>query len=179
MSIHEVNVIAQSGPDESASPVTERDHIETERTYVGSVLHAANRWRRTRPLAGCVILALGGWFVVRPVIGSASMTLELGAGAIAGYLLGGGMILAALIALVLPAQRHFPALMATMMSVASLPMANLGGWLIGMVLGIIGSGIVFAWTPYTDKQLAKFAARAERRAAAREARRAGRVEAGV
>ncbi|WP_182377983.1 DUF6114 domain-containing protein [Nocardioides sp. WS12] len=179
MSTHEINLIAQSGPDESASPVTEPDHTGTGRSHVGTVLHAANRWRRTRPLAGCVILALGGWFVVKPVIGSASMTLELGAGAMAGYLLGGGMILAALIALVLPAQRHFPALMATLMSVASLPLANLGGWLIGMILGIIGSGIVFAWTPYTDKQLAKFAARAERRAAARDARRAGRVEAGA
>jgi hypothetical protein len=33
-----------------------------------------------------------------------------------------------------------------------------------MFLGILGSGMVFAWTPYTDAQLAKFAERESRRA---------------
>ncbi|KQY57052.1 MULTISPECIES: DUF6114 domain-containing protein [unclassified Nocardioides] len=153
----------------------DQNHAGTdpERSRLGSIVHSVNRFRRTRPFWGCIILALGGWFVLKPVIGSAAMTLELGVGGVSGYILGGGMIAAALIAFVLPAQRHFPALIATMLSVASLPLANLGGWLIGMFLGIVGAGMVFAWAPYSDKQLAKFAARAERRAERKALRKSG------
>lgn len=146
--------------------------LHPTRTRPSALWHAARRFQRTRPFWGCLILALGGWFVLKPVLGSAAMTMELGVGGVSGYLLGGGMIAAALVAFVLPAQRHFPALIAAMMSVASLPLANLGGILIGMIFGIIGSGLVFAWTPYTDKQLAKFAERARRKAEKKALRKA-------
>jgi hypothetical protein len=92
------------------------------------------------------------------------MAMQLGVGGVSGYILGGGMIAAAGVALVRPQQRHFPAIMAMIFSVASLPLANLGGWVIGMLFGIVGSGLVFAWTPFTDEQLARLAARAQRRA---------------
>lgn len=143
------------------------------RSRLSTLWQALTRFRRTRPFWGCLILAWGGWFVLKPVVGSAAMTMELGVGGVSGYILGGGMMAAALVAFVLPAQRHFPAIMAAMMSVASLPLANLGGWLVGMVLGIVGSGLVFAWTPYSDKQLEKFVDRDARRAERRAARRAG------
>lgn len=131
------------------------------------------RFRRTRPFWGSLVLALGGYFVMAPVLGSSmSLLLHLGAGGAAPYLLGGGMMAAAGVSMVAPAQRHFPALMAAACSVASLPLANLGGWLLGMFLGIVGSGLVFAWTPYTDAQLEGFEARDRERAEARAARKA-------
>lgn len=133
--------------------------------------HGFTRLRRTRPFWGSLVLALGGYFVMAPVMGSSmSLLLHLGAAGAAPYLLGGGMLAAAGVSMVVPAQRHFPALMAAACSVASLPLANLGGWLLGMVLGIVGSGLVFAWTPYTEAQLAKFEARDRRRADARAAK---------
>lgn len=133
--------------------------------------HGFARLRHTRPFWGSLVLALGGYFVMAPVMGSSmSLLLHLGASGAAPYLLGGGMLAAAGVSMVVPAQRHFPALMALACSMASLPLANLGGWLIGMVLGIVGSGLVFAWTPYTEAQLARFDARDQRRAEARAAR---------
>lgn len=139
----------------------------------GRARHGFARLRRTRPFWGSLVLALGGYFVMAPVLGSSmSLLLHLGASGAAPYLLGGGMLAAAGVAMVVPAQRHFPALMALACSVASLPLANLGGWLIGMVLGIVGSGLVFAWTPYTEAQLTKFEARDQRRADARAAKAA-------
>ncbi|WP_203336421.1 DUF6114 domain-containing protein [Nocardioides limicola] len=154
-------------------PVATRAAAAPART----LLYPLYRFYRTRPFWGCLLLALGGWFVLKPVLGgSFEFLVHLGARGGAVYILGGGMIVAACVALVMPAQRHFPALMAAGFSVLSLPMANLGGWLIGMLLGIIGSGLIFAWTPYTDEQLAAFAERrrlrAERRAERRTARRA-------
>jgi hypothetical protein len=133
------------------------------------------RFRRTRPFWGALTLALGAYFIARPLLGGTfAFYTTVGIRSITPLLLAGGMVAAAGIALVLPAQRHFPALVAMMLAVASLPLANLGGWLIGMVLGITGAGLVFAWTPFSEKQLTRFAekdaARAEKRAAKQAAR---------
>ena len=134
------------------------------------------RWRRTRPFWGAIVLSLGAWFIMVPVIGGdLAILIEMGIGGISSWLIGLSMFAAAVTALVKPAHRHFPAIVASLMSVASLPLANLGGWLIGMILGIVGSGMVFAWEPYSDRQLARFAARDERRQARRAARRSGRA----
>lgn len=137
--------------------------------------HGFTRFRRTRPFWGSLILLAGAWFIARPLLGGTfEFYTTVGVRSITPLLLAGGMAAAACIALVMPAQRHFPAIVAMMLAVASLPLANLGGWLIGMVLGITGAGLVFAWAPYTDKQLARFAERDARRAERREQRRARR-----
>ncbi|MBU2694240.1 DUF6114 domain-containing protein [Nocardioides sp. WV_118_6] len=133
------------------------------------------RFRRTRPFWGAVILALGAYFIARPLLGGTfEFYTTVGVRSITPLLIAGGMAAAAGIAVVVPAQRHFPAIVALMLAVASLPLANLGGWLIGMVLGILGAGLVFSWTPYSEKQLERFAAkdaaRAERRAQKRTRR---------
>lgn len=142
------------------------------RTLRGGVLDRFTRFRRTRPFWGGIILGLGGFFVARPLLGASwGFYTALGARGLTPIILGLGMIAAAVVAVVQPRQRHFPAVIAMMLSVASLPLANLGGWIIGMLLGIVGSGLCFAWTPYTAKQLARFAERDERRQARREARR--------
>lgn len=137
---------------------------QTSRSRLAAVRHALYRYLKTRPTAGCLLLAAGGWFVLRPVVASTFQFLAyLGVGGAQIYILGGGMIAAALVAFFAPEQRHFPALMAMAFSIASLPLANLGGWLIGMVLGIVGSGLIFAWTPYSDAQLARIEEKQERK----------------
>ena len=133
--------------------------------------HSFHLWRRSRPLWGALLLAWGGYFVIRPVVGSLQFVAGMGTSGLMTYVIGLGMIAAAVTAVVAPAQRHFPAIMAMLLSIVSLPVANLGGWLIGMILGIIGSGLVFAWTPYTDEELAISAAKAERRAERRALKR--------
>lgn len=125
-------------------------------------------WRRSRPFWGAVVLALGGWYILSPVAGNWHSSITLGVGGVSGYILGLGILAAAGIALFMPAQRHFPAIMAAIMSVASLPLANLGGWIIGMALGIVGAGLVFAWTPYTEDELRAKAERAVKRGRAKE-----------
>ncbi|MFT4287168.1 DUF6114 domain-containing protein [Nocardioides sp.] len=145
-------------------------------SFLKGMWQALRRFMRTRPFWGAIILALGGWFVMKPMVGaSLQMVVHMGMRGASPYLLGGGMILAAVFGMFVPAQRHFPAIMAMACSVLSLPFANLGGWVIGMVLGIVGSGLVFAWTPYSPKQLAKFEAKAKRKAGRKAGRRAARA----
>ena len=145
--------------------------IDTPTGRLSRIRRRFTTFRRTRPFWGSLILLGGAWFVARPLLGGTfEFYTTVGVRSITPLLLAGGMAAAALTALVLPAQRHFPAIVAMMLAVASLPLANLGGWLIGMVLGIAGAGLAFAWTPYTDKQLARFAERDAARAARRAAR---------
>lgn len=144
-------------------------------SYLRRALTGFTRFRRTRPFWGSLVLLGGAWFIASPLLGeSLEFYTTVGVRSITPLLLAGGMAAAALVAVVVPAQRHFPAIVAMMLAVASLPLANLGGWLIGMVLGIAGSGLVFAWAPYTEKQLARFAERDARRTARRTAKRAAR-----
>jgi hypothetical protein len=139
---------------------------------------AFTHFRRSRPFWGALILAVGGYFVARPVLGGSwAFYAAVGAKGMAPMMLGVAMAAAAGVCLLLPAQRHFPSVVATMLSIASLPLANLGGWIVGMVLGIVGSALCFAWAPYTDKQLARFAAKEQRKQERRAARHAAKEQA--
>lgn len=138
------------------------------------------RFRRTRPFWGAVILAAGGYFVGAPLLGgSFAFYTTTGADSIIPLVLAFGMCAAAGVAMFAPSQRLFPALVAAAFSVASLPLANLGGWLLGMLFGIAGSSMIFAWAPYTQKQLDRYAARSAARAERRNRRRAGAPTAAI
>lgn len=152
-----------------------QDAVSTDAQEQRSLRQSFRHFRRSRPFWGCIVLLLGGYYVMRPAVGSFALMTELGGGGATVFLLGGGMVTAAFIAFLVPAQRYFPAIMAAMCSVASLPLANLGGWLVGMTLGIIGSGLIFAWTPYTEAEIAADAERQDRRAARRVTSKASRA----
>jgi len=161
----------------TTAEMTENTGSTPSATRLADRLHPRNwrrgfrNFRRTRPFWGSLVLLAGAYFVGHPILGGGfAFVVDLGTKALTPLGLAFGMAAAALVSLFLPSQRHFPAVIATALSIASLPLANLGGWLIGMVLGILGSGLIFAWTPYSDKQLAKFAAKAERKQARAAAR---------
>lgn len=140
------------------------------------------RWftwfRRTRPFWGAVILGFGAYFVGDPLLGGGfSFAVTVGAAAIIPMSLAFIMGAAAVISVALPKQRHFPAIVAMLASIASLPLANLGGFLVGMLCGIIGSGLIFSWAPYSDKQLERFAAKAADKAERRAAKKGLKTDA--
>lgn len=138
-------------------------------------LHQFRQFRRTRPFWGSLVLALGGYFVLKPVASTnLSLLVHLGTSGAQVYIIGIGMLACAAVCLLQPKQRLFPAIMAMVLSVASLPLANLGGWILGMVFGIIGSGLCFAWTPYTDLQVARSHARRAAKLARKQMRSASR-----
>ncbi|UDY23199.1 DUF6114 domain-containing protein [Nocardioides sp. Kera G14] len=122
-------------------------------------------FRRTRPFWGAILLAWGAYMIGNPVFGSSfAAYANVGVRSIVPVLITIGLLAAAGVAMFLPSQRHFPAIMATALAVAALPLANLGGLIIGTVVSIIGAGMVFAWAPFSPKQLAKFADRDARKA---------------
>ncbi|UUZ61463.1 DUF6114 domain-containing protein [Nocardioides sp. B-3] len=91
------------------------------------------------------MLALGGYLILDPVVGgNASFFVQTGLPAFLPVFSGGGIMIAAPVCMVAPSQRMFPAIFAALLAVASLPLANLGGFVVGMTLGIIGAGLCFA-----------------------------------
>ncbi|MGW2395725.1 DUF6114 domain-containing protein [Kitasatospora sp. NPDC001664] len=109
------------------------------------------RWftafRRTRPFWGGLWLVAGGWTVLKFSLGAIQLVTAVGFNAVAGYLVGGGMMLCGLIPIAAPRQRVTFGLIGTVLAVVSLVVSNLGGFLLGMVLGVLGGAMTAGWGP--------------------------------
>ncbi|MEU3427538.1 DUF6114 domain-containing protein [Streptomyces gardneri] len=119
---------------------------------VGAARERCGRWvrwfrafRRTRPFWGGLWLIAGGWTVLKFSLSSLQLIVSTGFGGVAGYLGGGGMILCGLIPMALPAQRYTFGLIGAVLAVVSLVVSNLGGFLVGMALGVLGGSMTVGW----------------------------------
>ncbi|MEU3661540.1 DUF6114 domain-containing protein [Streptomyces sp. NPDC032940] len=127
-------------------------------------------WRSGRPFWGGLLLALGGAEVLLTMKASLKVVLHVGMQGVAGYLLPVVMLLCGLLTLVAPAQRLFYSLIGVLASLGTWLTSNLGGFLIGLLLGCTGSCLVFGWLPdqesRRERRRRRKRARAERRASA-------------
>lgn len=106
------------------------------------------RWRRTRPFWGGLLLLLSGL----ELFYSANMSLgaievHIGPQGFLSYLLPLIMVLVGLLVWFTPAQRLFYAIIGLLTALYSFIGLNLGGFIIGMLLGILGGALVIAWGP--------------------------------
>ncbi|MEU2870497.1 DUF6114 domain-containing protein [Streptomyces olivoreticuli] len=108
---------------------------------------ALRRWRRTRPFwAGLLLILAGTELVIMPLV-PLSVLIGLGPAGIAAVGIGTALVAAGLFLWFLPHTRHYVGVHAVILSVFSFAATNLGGFLIGMLLGIAGGAMGFAWTP--------------------------------
>jgi hypothetical protein len=75
----------------------------------------------------------------------------IGIGGVFGVLLGALLIACGLLLWLNPAHRTFYAIAGVLLAVLSFIASNLGGFFIGMLLGIIGGSMGFGWTPSADQ----------------------------
>ncbi|MFG3286932.1 DUF6114 domain-containing protein [Streptomyces sp. NPDC048111] len=106
-------------------------------------------WRRTRPFWAGLFLVLGGAELLLVPLSPLTVLVSLGLGGIAAIGIGLALVAAGLFLWFLPHTRHYVAVNALILSVLSFAATNLGGFLIGMALGIAGSAMGFGWTPTT------------------------------
>lgn len=99
------------------------------------------------------------------------VVLHIGMQGLAGYLVPAVMVVCGLLILFNPTQRLFYSVLAVLASLASWLTSNLGGFLLGMLLGVTGSCLTFGWLP--DQPLRRGRQRREDR---REQRRAARTD---
>ncbi|OKI02440.1 hypothetical protein A6A06_15485 [Streptomyces sp. CB02923] len=107
-------------------------------------------WRRTRPFWAGLLLILGGAELLLVPLSPLTVLISLGLGGLAAIGIGLALIVAGVFLWLRPAAHHYVSLHALILSVLSFAATNLGGFLVGMGLGIAGSAMGFGWTPLRD-----------------------------
>jgi hypothetical protein len=115
----------------------------------GRARHGFRSWRRSRPFwAGVLLIAAGLELLMIPLpMHSMGLILHIGTGGVLGILIGAILIACAFLLWFNPAQRVFYSIVAVLLAIAALIASNLGGFLIGTLLGVVGGSMGFAWTP--------------------------------
>lgn len=106
------------------------------------------RWRQGRPFWGGLFAILAGAEICALPLAPLKIMLQQGVAGIPSVLMGIVMIVLGLTAWFSPPQRALAGVLTTLIATAALVLSNLGGFLIGTLLGILGGGLMFAWQPY-------------------------------
>ncbi|MGI5448634.1 DUF6114 domain-containing protein [Streptomyces sp. CA-243310] len=107
-------------------------------------------WRRTRPFWGGLLVLSGGVELLLIPLSPLTVLVSLGLGGIAAIGIGAALVVAGLFLWFLPQARTYVSIHALLLSVLSFVATNLGGFLVGMLLGIAGSALAFGWTPLPE-----------------------------
>jgi hypothetical protein len=143
---------AGSSPAEHPSHENRPEDARTAGVAV-SAWRAFRAWRRSRPFWGGLLLLLAGLELLAiPLLsvlahGSVKVVIYIGVGGVFGVLIGGLLVACGLLIWFHPVQRTFYAIAGVLLAVASFVATNLGGFFVGMLLGVTGASLSFGWTP--------------------------------
>ncbi|MFV2197674.1 DUF6114 domain-containing protein [Nocardiopsis sp. LOL_012] len=109
-------------------------------------------WRRTRPFwGGLLLVAAGVEILIAPAAQSLIIPIDLiiyaGIAGVSGTLIGALLTAVGVLSWLQTAQHTFFGIVGLMLALVSFVTSNFGGFVIGMLLGIIGGALVFAWAP--------------------------------
>ncbi|WBB73987.1 DUF6114 domain-containing protein [Micromonospora sp. WMMD1128] len=115
---------------------------------LGQAWRGFRRWRRERPFWGGLFTALAGL----EIFGTTQMSLnglsfQMGPTGFLSWLIPTILVACGMLLWFSPAQRMFYAVVAAITALYSLIGVNLGGFFIGLLLGMVGSALGFAWVP--------------------------------
>ncbi|MGP3932146.1 DUF6114 domain-containing protein [Nonomuraea sp. KM88] len=105
-------------------------------------------WRRSRPFWGGLFIVAAGLELLSIPLAIDALPVAVLFGTVgAGYLIALALIIAGVLIWLQPGQRVFLGLIAVLVSLASFVYSNLGGFLLGMIWGLLGGMLAVAWTP--------------------------------
>ncbi|MEU2184758.1 DUF6114 domain-containing protein [Streptomyces thermolilacinus] len=105
------------------------------------------RWRRSRPFWGGLLAILAGAEICAIPLAPMEVMIHQGIAGVPSVLLGIVMIMLGISVWVSPHYRSLAGVVTTLIAAAALVMSNLGGFLIGTLVGILGGAMMFAWQP--------------------------------
>ncbi|WP_433494537.1 DUF6114 domain-containing protein [Micromonospora sp. CA-248089] len=125
--------------------------VEPSHARLGTATRAwrsFRRWQRGRPFWGGLLIILAGV----EMLASTRLTLNglsfsSGATGLLALLIPAILVTCGVLLWLSPAQRLFYSIVAAITTVYSLIGLNLGGFFLGLLLGIVGSALAFAWVP--------------------------------
>jgi hypothetical protein len=107
-------------------------------------------FRYTRPFWGALFVLVAGLEIGFLPLGPTDALIRAGKGAFTALACSGLLLVMGLVILFLPTQRMAAGIIAVLVSLASFPLSNLGGFVVGMLLGIVGGSLAFGWVPDKD-----------------------------
>ncbi|GIH18264.1 DUF6114 domain-containing protein [Rugosimonospora africana] len=106
------------------------------------------RWTRGRPFwGGLLTIVAAGIYFYSGHIGFANIKISFSQQEFLGWMIPLILALCGLLTLFTPAQRIFYGVLASAVSVGGLVGLNLGGFVLGMLVGIVGGALGASWTP--------------------------------
>ncbi|GIE98912.1 DUF6114 domain-containing protein [Paractinoplanes rishiriensis] len=108
-------------------------------------------WRHARPFWGGLFVTLGGAEMFLTVMAPLPVVVHVGMDGLASFLVPVLILICGLLLLFNPQQRLFYSLVAAVLALGSWITSNLGGFVIGLLLSIVGSALAFAWSPTAKK----------------------------
>jgi hypothetical protein len=126
-------------------------------------------WRRGRPFLGGLLVTLGGAEILLTLRAPLGVLLHVGPQGLAAYLVPIVLVLCGVLLIANPQQRVFYSLLSIVLALVSWLTSNLGGFVVGLLLALVGGALAFAWTPTKPPRTA----RAARHAVTPPAPRAG------
>ena len=133
--------------DETTEPVN-REGLRRRSRFRAPFRATFRRWRRTRPFWGGLFIILAGVEIFATERAPLRVVLHVGLQGVAGYAIPVVLVLLGVLLWVNPAQRLFYSLVAAVLVLASWLTSNLGGFLLGLLLGIVGAALAFGWVPH-------------------------------
>ncbi|WP_150244438.1 DUF6114 domain-containing protein [Nocardiopsis quinghaiensis] len=114
-------------------------------------------WRRGRPFwGGLLLVAAGIELLVAPAAQSLILPIDLiiyaGIAGVSGALIAVLLITLGVLSWLQPAQHIFFGVVGLLLALVSFVTSNFGGFVIGMLLGIVGGSLVFAWAPIVRRR---------------------------
>ncbi|MDH6109711.1 hypothetical protein P3T36_000482 [Kitasatospora sp. MAP12-15] len=110
-------------------------------------LRSFSTWRGQRPFWGGLLVTLAGAEILFTEKAPLPVVLHIGMLGLAGYLVPAILLLCGLLILFNPAQRIFYSILSVLLTLGTWVTSNLGGFLLGLFLGLIGSTLAFGWLP--------------------------------
>ncbi|MGK5675951.1 DUF6114 domain-containing protein [Micromonospora sp. URMC 106] len=128
--------------------MTTADPQPDRRGRLREAWHGFRRWRRARPFWGGLLTALAGLEIFGTTqMSLGGLTLQMGPTGFLSWLIPTILVACGLLMWSSPQQRIFYAVVASVTALFSLIGVNLGGFLVGLLLGMVGSALGFAWMP--------------------------------
>ncbi|MCT2278290.1 DUF6114 domain-containing protein [Micromonospora chalcea] len=109
------------------------------------------RWRRARPFTAGLLIALGGAEMLVTLRAPLGVLLHVGPQGLAAYLVPAILVICGVLLITTPQQRVFYAVVSLVLGLVSWLTSNLGGFLVGMLLALVGGALAFAWTPVKQR----------------------------
>jgi hypothetical protein len=129
---------------EAAYSTTPTSHAAPSRPS----LYARYRtWRRGRPFVGALLAIIAGTEILLTVSAPLPVVVHFGIVNLIGFAVPILMILCGLMLWFAPHPRAFYASLILLLSLASWLTSNLGGFIIGMLIGLVGGSLALSWSP--------------------------------